>query len=58
MLVAALPYALGDYSDERHEYQKTMAKIVGEVLQGWVAKWEQKVADAKTHVDTTESDRV
>lgn len=56
MLVGALPYALGDYSDVRHGYQSTMAKIIGEVLQGWVAKWEQKVTDAKSSVDSTQSD--
>jgi len=56
MLVGALPYALGDYSDVRHGYQTTVAKIIGEVLQGWVAKWEQKVTDAKGSVDSTQSD--
>jgi uncharacterized coiled-coil protein SlyX len=56
MLVGALPLALGDYSDVRHEYQTTVAKIVGEVLQGWVAKWEGKVAEAKAACDTTASE--
>lgn len=56
MLVGALPKALGDYSDVRHGYQTTVAKIIGEVMQGWVAKWEGKVADAKTACDTTQSE--
>jgi hypothetical protein len=57
MLVGALPHALGDYCDVRHSYQSTMAKIVGEVLKGWVKKWEGKVAEAQAVVDTTASDR-
>lgn len=57
MLVGALPHALGDFSDVRHSYQNAVAKIIGDVMHGWVAKWEQKVADAKAHVDAMESDR-
>jgi len=58
MLLGALPHALADYSDERHGYQTTVSKLIGEVMNGWVAKWEQKVADSKANVDAAESDRI
>lgn len=58
MLVAALPHALTDYSDVRHDYQKTVAAMIGDVMAGWVAKWEQKVKDAKEGVDSTETEKV
>jgi len=58
LLVSALPHALGSASDERHGYQKTVAGMIGEVMNGWVAKWEQKVKEAKEAVDTTATDKV
>lgn len=58
MLVCALPHALGDFRDDRHPYQNTMTNLISEILQGWVTKWEQNVAEAKTHVDAAENDRV
>jgi len=58
LLVSALPHALGSYSDERHQYQKTVAGMIGEVMNGWVSKWEGKLKEAKEAVDTTASDKV
>lgn len=57
MLLSALPHALSAPTDVRHGYQTTVAKMIGEVMTGWVTKWEKKVAESKSHLDTAESDK-
>jgi len=57
MLISALPHALSVAIDERHAYQTTIANMIGEVTSGWVAKWEQKVTEATSHVESTETDK-
>merc|ERR1719265_283457 len=53
MLLLALPHALTVPSDERHEYQSQVAKMVGTVLNDYVNFFEQQVAESKGNVDAS-----
>eukprot|EP00746_Dinoflagellata_sp_MGD_P155417 gnl/MRDRNA2_/MRDRNA2_85360_c0_seq1.p1 gnl/MRDRNA2_/MRDRNA2_85360_c0~~gnl/MRDRNA2_/MRDRNA2_85360_c0_seq1.p1 ORF type:complete len:380 (+),score=128.47 gnl/MRDRNA2_/MRDRNA2_85360_c0_seq1:90-1229(+) len=54
LLLASVPHTLTVPSEERHEYQTRMAKMVEVVLRASVADWETKVSSAKAKMDLTE----
>jgi len=54
MLVNSIPYTLTVASEERHEWQTAVAKMVGEVLSGYVVDWEKQVSDSLAEIGATE----
>jgi hypothetical protein len=57
MFVTVLPLALKVPRSERHSYQQAVASMIGEVLNSSKNKWEQKVSDAQTALDSINVER-
>lgn len=57
MFVTILPLALKIPRSERHGYQASVASMIGDILNSSKVKWEQKVSDAQTALDSINAEK-